>query len=599
MEEPLIHIIVFSSNGSTALFDLVQMGLIENEVESIGNRNRNIMYNCIVSDSASLSIYFTLQSLFVLNFDKLQCMYYYRVLLSIHIYSKIPKRKNIPTAAATTTTAAAAVVPSTKLSNKMRILSSSTSSPSLTAIGQAVQASPAAQSNGVSKARPIAKRNNISNGADANSSKMMVIESQAKLFNHSQLHSPSNGFALAISEKNQQARRLLDFIQAQKANAKNLRVPLSGGGGVGAGVGVGVGDGSSNDAAAINGKIYSQPKKPSINGHQKEYNNNHNIGNGHGENGGGRKKSSSQIEMKQQQQQQRDAGGGGGGVNKISHPFVPSKRIIQHHDYQNLVDDTKTAKPFQSPAAAKASASASQSIGTSAAVGAMPMNRNRKYDNCTSTYDSVDGGGGMGPRVVDKNNNNNRKYSDDNEPRRTKTPIYRHFGDTNLLRNKERQSTPPSHYDNNNNHTSSNGNGISKPSPATYDKYQKVSKRTSAYADVKRTTANNNNNSSNNCQLMQQRIDSFPIISTTYGTSNLTNDTGFGSMDTDAASIAATPKAKSKTGHHYSNSNNNKNNFHVPSFQCINYNIKNRIKMFDVDPSPYRKLTANQMHTKR
>lgn len=535
------------------------------------------------------------------------------VLLSIYIYSKIPKRKNT-TVAATAVTATAAVA-STKLSNKMRISSSSssTSSPSLTAIGQTVQASqpsPAQSSGGVSKARPVPKRNNISNMSngggggggtttDANPSKMMVIESQAKLFNHSQLHSPSNGFALAISEKNQQARRLLDFIQAQKANAKNLRVPLSGGGGGGGG-GVGVGNGSSIDATAINGKIYSQPKRASINGHQKEYNNNHHIGNGHGENGGGRKKSSSQIEIKQ-----RDGGGGGGGVNKISHPFVPSKRIIQHHDYQNLVDDTKAAKPLQSPAAV-AKASASQSIGMSAAVGAIPMNRNRKYDNCTSTYDSVDAG-----RVVDKNNNNNngRKYNDDNEPRRTKTPIYRHFGDTNLLRNKERQSTPPSHYDNNNNSNSSSGNGNSKPSLATHDKYQKVSRRTSAYADVKRSNANNNSSNSN-CQLMQQRIDSFPIISTTYGTSNLTNDTGFGSMDTDAASIAATPKAKSKTGHHYSNSggggggvginnNNNKNNFHVPSFQCINYNIKNRIKMFDVDPSPYRKLTANQMHTKR
>lgn len=411
-----------------------------------------------------------------------------------NLSSKIPKRK-ISTA-------------SSKLTNKMRVSSS-----------LAIQAL-----NGAGKSRITPKRNNSSScnskfTPNANQSKECRENgSRTKVFNHSQLQplsasTPPNGTSLAISEKNQHTRRLLDFIQAQKATAKDRRPALM--------------------DNITNGKIYSQPQK-AINGHQRD-----GVRNGCIENS--RKKS--QIEMK---------------TRAGDNPFVPSKRLIQHHDYQNLVDDSK---------AARATAAAAKTTIT-AATPSIPVQSNRnRYDNCT--YDSVHNTKGL----VDKNNN--RKYND-NE--RTKAPIYRHFGDTNLLRSKGKQSPTHNNAMNNNNNNMNNnicGSSISlattEPSLATFDKYQKAIK-CSAYPDGQRSNADN--------LQLAQRIDAFPVVST----SHLTNDTGFGSMD--AASIV-TPQAKSKA-----NNNSKSNNFHMP-FQCVNYNVKNRIKMFDVDPSAYRKHAAN------
>lgn len=340
------------------------------------------------------------------------------------------------------------------------------------------------------------------------------IEPRTKQFNqHSQLQSlASPPKAIVAIEKNQRTRRLLDFIQKQKSSAKDVRPAL--------------GD------MAMNEKCYSQPQK-TINGHQNG------VINGCGCESGRKK---AQIEIKTRAN------------DKTAHPFVPSKRIIHHHDYQNLADEMKTA---------------SQSI-------TKPSNSSR-YDNCT--YDSV-----AHNRAAYKDPNNNRKYNDSEQ---TKTPpAYRHFGDTNLLRSKGKQSTVQYNETNNNNNFASNLSIAStEPSMAVFDKHQKVNK-CPPYPDAKRINANHRQTA--------HRNDAFPIGSAaSYVKTNLTNDTGFTSMDTDAASIVThKPKPKSK-------SNNSKSNHFQLPFHCINYNVKNRIKMFDVDPLPYRQHPNNKINEKR
>lgn len=378
--------------------------------------------------------------------------------------------------------------------------------------------------------RPINTKNNNNNSSNSvttnsnstrNPSQCKEIEIRTKLYNRSHLQplsasASSNGIELKMNEKKPQTHRQPNLIQAKKPNANDLRPLL-------------------NDNTT-NGKIYSQPQK-AINGHHQR----DSVRNDYSENT--RKKL--QMEMKSRVVD-----------NKAVHPFIPSKRIIQHHDYQNIVDDAKMTKTVSAPSAAPLISS--------------PKNRNR-YDNCI--YDSVANTKGL----MDKNNN--RKYE------RTKTPIYR-FGDTNLLRkgkNSPSKCNPLNNENNNNNNKdisdnnkSNNGSSLSlaitEPSMASFDKYQKVIKCTQ-YSDEKHLNVNN--------QQITQRSDAFPNVSSSYATRNLTNDTGFGSMDTDAASIVTNSKPNKST---------KTNHFQLP-FQCINYNVKNRIKMFDV--KPYRNAINN------
>lgn len=345
--------------------------------------------------------------------------------------------------------------------------------------------SPSLAANGVSRCEIVSKRNL------SNTNK--VIEPRTKFFNHHQQQQQQQLSANSVSatkaingDKHYQTRRLLDFIQKQKSNSHDQRT-------------------TSKSTTTANGKT-SSPQKP-IN----------EIRNGY------ERKAAAQIEVKSKP--------------NAAHPFVPSKRIIQHHDYQNLVDDTKTASPSSSTAT--------------------PRNRYNNY-----TYDSIFDG----ESCVDKNNinNNNRRI---NECERTKTPIYRHFGDTNVMRSKGKI-----HYNEMNNNCANNVSlaiGI-EPSIPNIDKHQKLIKCTAYPAEMKQNSSDH-----------RQRNDVFP---NSYVTSNLTNDTGFASIDTDPSSIVR--------------SKSNNNNFHLP-FHCVNYNVKNRIKMFDVDPSSYRKLANNKIHEKR
>lgn len=445
--------------------------------------------------------------------------------LCLYIFSKIPKRKN--------STA------SSNLANKMKVPSVSGGG----GVGGGVGAS--------SKSGMVSKRCTSSN---RNQSSKVAIEPQTKLYNHSQLQSLSSSLSppnaivsMAISEKNQKTRRLLDFIQKQKSMAKDARTTTAF---------------NDNDK---NGQTYSPQQQPpkAINGHHQR---DASARNGYDEH---------HYQQQQQQQQQYERRKKAQIESMKSrdddkaapHPFVPSKRIIQHHDYQNLVDDTKTAS---SPSITSKNQIPIQNL---------QSNQNRtRYDN--GTYDSV-----INTKCnVDKNNNRKQHNECNEKPKqqRSKTPIYRHFGDTNLLRSKGKQSAV--YYDGMNNNSSSNcGSNISlattEPSMATFDK------RT-AYPETKRINATDINRN--------LRADVFSVVSTPYVTSNSTNDTGFGSsLDTDAPSIVMhKPKSKSN--------NSKSSNFHLP-FHCINYNVKNRIKLFDVDPSSYHKHAAvvNKIHDKR
>lgn len=272
-------------------------------------------------------------------------------------------------------------------------------------------------------------------------------------------------------------------------------------------------------------------------------------------------------------------------------PFVsPSKRSIQHHDYQNLVDDA--SKAILSAAMAVATKTSTITTTTSASSSSIlngpKRNSNRNQKN--GTYDSVVNPYDNRYIVVDGNNNhnhngnnNNRKIYNDKDSNGNNhrigssglvaSPIYRHFGDTNLLRNNNGKSM-----------INYNGRSVSSTSLATT------------------ALANDNNNSSmlydkNRTKSIGQdidciypeakriqhdkhgriiRADIFPIASSnSYVTnSNLTNDTGFSSMDADNTSNVTPTITKNPNQHLYSACN---------QIHCLNYDVKNRIKMFDVD----------------
>lgn len=381
----------------------------------------------------------------------------------------------------------------------------------------------------------IASKQRIINNSNSNQSQSKMIEQSrqsqpTKLYNHH--HSPLLSAASAsasssqppppqssssVTESNSQSRRLLDFIQKQKAGAHDQRQ-------------------RSNN----NGKIYSQPIQKPINGMRN--------GVGGGVDNSNRKKitnNAAQIDIKTRSN------------DKVSHPFVPSKRIIQHHDYQNLVDDTKTT--------AMAAAAVAAAAATTTAASSSITNRSR-YNNCT--YDSVING------YTDRNNNR-KQYNDE----RTKTPIYRHFGDTNLMRNNKCKQY--NELNNNNKNVVNGGSTVTKVEPAI-DKHHHHQKLIKYHPDARQRINSNSGNSND-----PNRNDIYP---NSYVTTNLTNDTGFASME-DSTSIITHKPTKS--------SNLKSNNFHLP-FHCINYNVKNRIKMFDVDQkSSYRKHAANKIHDKR
>lgn len=270
--------------------------------------------------------------------------------------------------------------------------------------------------------------------------------------------------------------------------------------------------------------------------------------------------------------------------NNVSQ-FVPSKRIIQHHDYQNLVDNA--SKAILSAAVA---VKATSGLSSKMAIPNADHKRNSNLNNKNSTYDSVvipyDGKYGVDKNNNsnhNKNNNGNRKRGEKESTRNESTPpIYRHFGDTHAQRNLPIRSS-----------INFNGRSMSSTSlattatandniPITYDKKRTKSVGQNMDCVYAPNELRHKGNAKMACR-QNLNADLFPITSTNANAyitnSNLTNDTGFSSMDADNTSNV-TPSTKITANQPLYSAYN--------QMHRISYDVKNRIKMFDVDATPYQ-----------
>lgn len=309
--------------------------------------------------------------------------------------------------------------------------------------------------------------------------------------------------------------------------------------------------------------------------------------------------------------------------------FVPSKRTIQHHDYQNVVDDVTShqiplsvqKKSAQSISAAAGGATNALNIYDSAAiVHNGNNNKNGTYKSPSpkrvlahdKRYDDNNNDTSNGTNQ-NKNNNNSKHH---NNRINSDAPIYRRFGDTtNLLRNNGKstinynvlttssnststtastaivENVLPSKDSNNNNkrmytNYAQNDNECylkSRPQPKQHHQHNLMYSPEKHHANPKQshiistkiTTAAAAAAAPNGKPNSILNSDIFRLVKTQNITCNMTNDTGFSSMDPDNSSTV-TPPTK-KQNHYYSPFN---------QIDCINYDVKNRIQMFDVDSSP-------------
>lgn len=304
--------------------------------------------------------------------------------------------------------------------------------------------------------------------------------------------------------------------------------------------------------------------------------------------------------------------------------FVPSKRTIQHHEYQNLVDD----------------------VTPSIVNGLRKRETSRqRHKSEHGTYDSImpmpDN------RYVDNNNNQQQQQHQQQMKRESNRtsgvagtgtgakgqqmvngPVYRHFGDTNLMRNHNGKSPINSNRNlmNKSNSTTSlattaicGGGGSSAGGDSSSSIYNSNRYRTRSigqdidqhsYSDAKMAADKLNNNNSNrngirSTTAMAATTDKFnPMASNPYITSNLTNDTGFSSMDADNSStITPTNHNISKKTNKTNATNPNNNNYYSAFNQIrrMNYDVKNRIKMFDVvdRSAEYRPIVCHKNYKPR
>lgn len=242
--------------------------------------------------------------------------------------------------------------------------------------------------------------------------------------------------------------------------------------------------------------------------------------------------------------------------NNNAMPFIPSKRIIQHHEYQNLVDDVTPTivNGFRKRETQKTKYS---EHGTYDSI--IPMPDNRYVDN-------------------NINNRKNRKERETNCNGSSAGPVYRHFGDTNLLRSNGKS---PLNYNNRLNKSSSTTSLATTATTAIVDTspiYGNRYRTRSFGQDIDCSHSDQKLSSIDKHRV--RSTDSFnPMASNPYITSNLTNDTGFSSMDADNSStITPTNKITNKT------TSKIQQNYYAAFNQvrCMNYDVKNRIKMFDV-----------------
>lgn len=182
-------------------------------------------------------------------------------------------------------------------------------------------------------------------------------------------------------------------------------------------------------------------------------------------------------------------------------PCVPSKRMIQHHDYQNVPDDVASANK----------------------VANRKQPHNRKSNN--------------GRAFISTANASNILYRD-----QQKQQFYRHFGDTNILRNN-----------------------INKKSTSPYTD-NTIDIRPQRY--IKKSDQ------------LQRKNSPLPFVAC-----DMTNDTGFSSLgygDTLASSAFASNLYSPYGGGSGENGNHRQQ---IHQMKCTNVDVKNRIKMFGVDLS--------------
>lgn len=213
--------------------------------------------------------------------------------------------------------------------------------------------------------------------------------------------------------------------------------------------------------------------------------------------------------------------------NTAATPCVPSKRMIQHHDYQNVPDDVAAAHKESN----------------------RMQPHNRKSNN------------GRTPITTPANVSSIQQR----DQQKRHQQHYRHFGDTNIMRNN-----------------------INKNSTCTY---------TDNSIDIRSPRHIQNANQS------QRKVGGYPVAGKVsplpFMASDMANDTGFSSLgdgDTLASSALASHLYSSYgDGSNGTNGNGNGNG-------GINVDVKNRIKMFGVDlssqhgRSPYHNNAANNNH---
>lgn len=316
-----------------------------------------------------------------------------------------------------------------------------------------------------------------------------------------------------------------------------------------------------------------------------------------------------------------------GDLNSINQnqkmPFVPSKRTIQHHEYQNLVDDVTPSivnglrKRETSRQRHKSEHGTYDSI--------MPMSDNRYVDNNNNQQHQHQQ---QQPQQQMKRESNRTSVTNASAgsggQQMVNGPVYRHFGDTNLMRNHNGKS-PINHNRNLMNKSNSTtslattaicgGGGSSAGGDSSSSIYNSNRYRTRSigqdidqhsYSDGKIAAdkLNNNRNGIRSTTAMPTTTDTFnPMASNPYITSNLTNDTGFSSMDADNSSTITPTNRKISDKTNKTNATNSNNNYYsaFDKIHRMNYDVKNRIKMFDVvdRSAAYRPVVCHKNYNPR
>lgn len=432
------------------------------------------------------------------------------------------------------------------------------------------------------------------------------------------------------STQNNHSRRLLEFIQQKRAKENHLKQKDM------------IGNGHGRKCVSQTKLESNNKREKAINSNDATNRNSNDCSNSsritcpNGNGNGNNSKNKSSVPTSKSISQ---AG------NKSTTPFVPSKRSIQHHDYSNINDVSHTTQISKVPAAANIYDSATVHIknGTYKSASAATNRTNSAPsfggETCRDgsrapplVYNCTADNNRLHEKRYDDNNNDtsnnkhshhgnrltcatagltmetaapfdNRKHNNNGINRDgSSAPIYRRFGDTNLLRHngksKVNYNVLTASSDSTSTTTSTalcvdqilpmpNQHNNGKKAVRNYaqddtiERYLPTMKQRHHQHDstpakhINKQQSQNHAPAANDKQNRLINGDIFRLSKNHYITCSMTNDTGFSSMDPDNASTVA-PTTKITQNHYYSPFN---------QIHCINYDVKNRIRMFDVDSS--------------